>query len=295
MKALSGFYYVSGQTGTVQCRARGKFKHEGQTPLVGDMAEYTDLGGGQGIVDSLLPRKNSFSRPPVANLDMLVIVASRAIPVTDEFLVDKMTAIAAHNGVEPVVVVNKTDLVIGETMSAAYRKAGFRALAVSAVTGEGMDVLRELLAGRVCAFTGNSGVGKSSILNALEPGFNIETADVSYKLGRGRHTTRHVELFETSFGAVIADTPGFASFDTESAELTRASDLQYAFPDFAPYIDSCAFTGCSHTRERGCAVLKALEEGKIVPFRHRSYVRLYEKLRENKDWELKTKKGQTAR
>lgn len=285
-KALSGFFYVKENDALIPCRARGKFKHEGVTPLVGDEVEYSSLGG-QGIIDAVLPRKNEFLRPPVANIDVLVIIASRAIPVTDPFLVDKMTAIAEHNGVEPVVLVNKSDLIIGSSFADIYRRAGFKTVETSAETGEGIDELRELLRGKLCAFTGNSGVGKSSLLNALDESFSIAVSDVSLKLGRGKHTTRHVELHETKDGAIIADTPGFSSFDTESADLRRAEELQYAFRDFAPYIGECRFTGCSHTKEQDCAVLSALREGRIEPTRHESYVRLYEKLKEKKEWEHK--------
>lgn len=285
-KALSGFYYVKENGEPIQCRARGKIKHDGITPLVGDEVEYTSLGG-QGVIDAVLPRKNEFSRPPVANIDILVIIASRAIPVTDPFLVDKMTAIAEHNGVEPIILVNKSDLIIGSSFADIYRRAGFKTVETSAETGEGVDELRELLRGKLCAFTGNSGVGKSSLLNALDESFSIAVSDVSLKLGRGKHTTRHVELHETKDGAIIADTPGFSSFDTESADLNKAEDLQYSFRDFAPFLGECRFTGCSHTKEQDCAVLEAVRDGKIEKTRHASYVRLYEKLKENKEWENK--------
>lgn len=288
-KALSGFYYVKSEGELIRCRARGAFKHTNETPLVGDAVSFTRLSGGEGVVDKILPRRNSFSRPPVANLDRLVIIASRAIPVTDVFLVDKMTAIAEHNGVEPVIVVNKNDLASGQELYELYSKIGYKTILTSAETGEGIDKLREALRGKICAFTGNSGVGKSSLLNALQPDFSIETADVSYKLGRGKHTTRHVELFETADGAVIADTPGFSSFDTESAGLERAEDLPYAFRDFEPYLMDCRFTGCAHVKEAGCAVLAAVKRGEIAKSRHASYVRLYDKLKENHEWDKKTK------
>lgn len=287
VKALSGFYYVEAGEALVACRARGKFRHTGETPLVGDLARYTLTGTGEGVVDALLPRRNRFSRPPIANIDQMVIVASGAVPVTDPFLIDRMTAIAVHAGARALIVVNKADQDRAETLTGIYQKAGFPTVLTSAVTGEGIEQLKEELRGRFSVFTGNSGVGKSSILNALCPALAIPTGEISQKLGRGRHTTRHVEIFKTPGGAMIADTPGFAAFDLENMELTDPEKLPYAFPDFAPYIDSCRFVGCSHTKERGCGVLEALAAGKICPSRHRSYVRLYEQLKSVNAWERK--------
>ena len=286
-KALSGFYYVKSGDRTTECRARGKFRHEGQTPLVGDRVEFDPSGK---MVVEIMERKNAFMRPPVANLDIIVIVASRAIPVTDPFLIDKMTAIAEHNGVEPVIVFNKTDLENPSELKAVYDRAGFCTCLTSCETGEGIDGLKELLRGKVAAFTGNSGVGKSSLLNALDKRFAIETGEVSEKLGRGRHTTRHVELFDTDFGAVIADTPGFSSFETESGELDDPAALEKAFRDFEPYIEKCRFIGCAHTKESGCAVIDAVRAGKIEKSRHESYVRLYDKLNEVPQWQRNKRK-----
>jgi ribosome biogenesis GTPase len=286
-KALSGFYYVKSGEGVTECRARGKFRHEGQNPLVGDRVEFDPDGK---MVVEIKERKNAFMRPPVANLDIIVIVASRAIPVTDPFLIDKMTTIAEHNGVEPIIVFNKTDLESPSELKAIYDRALFRTCLTSCETGEGIDELKELLRGSVAAFTGNSGVGKSSLLNALDPRFSIETGEVSEKLGRGRHTTRHVELFDTDFGAVIADTPGFSSFETESGELDDPASLEKAFRDFRPYIEKCRFIGCAHTRESGCAVIDAVRAGKIEKSRHESYVRLYEKLSKVPEWQRNKKK-----
>lgn len=255
--------------------------------MVGDSVKLTITGPGEGVIDEILPRRNSFQRPAVANLDQLVIMASCAIPVTDVFLIDKMTAIAEHNKVEPIICVNKCDLAPGNELADIYRRAGYHVVMTSAATGEGVSELESLLSGKVSAFTGNSGVGKSSILNALDPDFKIDVGEVSEKLGRGRHTTRHIELFTTKSGAVIADTPGFAAFDLEQMDFTDAAELQYAFRDFAPYIENCRFTGCAHVKERGCAVREALKEGNIAKSRHQSYVRLYEQLHEIHKWEIK--------
>ncbi len=287
MKALSGFYYVESGGRLISCRARGKFRHTGESPLVGDMVSFTETGAGEGVVDAILPRRNRFTRPPIANIDQMVIVASKAVPVTDPFLIDRMTAIAVSAGSEVLICVNKVDEEPADELLETYTLAGFRTVLTSAVTGEGMGELRAALRDRFSVFTGNSGVGKSSILNVLAPNLSIPTGEVSQKLGRGKHTTRHVEIFRLSDGAMIADTPGFAAFDLERMELTDAEKLQYAFPDFAPYIDSCRFVGCSHTKERGCAVIEAVKDGKIAPSRHKSYTRLYEQLRSVNEWERK--------
>ena len=283
-KALSGFYYVDDGRTVTTCRARGKHRHAGVSPLVGDRVRFTPLADGSGALDEILPRKNEFYRPAVANIDLLVVVASQAVPVTDPFLIDRVAAIAASRGCETLVCINKCDLEPGEELAGIYERAGFSTLQVSAQTGEGMDALRREVAGKVCAFTGNSGVGKSSILNALEAGFDLATGEISDKLGRGRHTTRHVELFRLSCGALAADTPGFSSFDVDKMELARKEELQYAFREFAPYLEKCQFQDCAHVKEKGCAVLAAVRAGTIPESRHRSYVRLYEQAKAIPDW-----------
>lgn len=286
LKALSGFYYVDDGTGTLTaCRGRGKLRHEKLTPLVGDRVSFTPLDNGQGALDAILPRKNEFYRPAVANIDQLVIIAAQATPVTAPFLIDRVIAIAEGRGCESIVCINKCDLAPGEDLARIYEKAGFPTLRVSAETGEGMDRLRELIAEKVSAFTGNSGVGKSSILNALEPGIALKTGGVSEKLGRGRHTTRHVELFRLSCGGIVADTPGFSSFDVDKMELCRKEELAGRFREFAPYVDQCRFQDCAHVKEKGCAVLAAVKAGEIAKSRHESYVRLYEQAKQIPDWE----------
>lgn len=285
VKALSGFYYVDCGGDIITCRARGKFRHKGVSPLVGDRVEITDLGGSNGSVEQILERKNAFSRPAVANMDMLVMIAAGVNPVTDPFLIDRVAAIAERKNCEPVICVNKCDLEPCEGLCALYRQAGFTVVQVSAKTGEGISALSDVIAGKCVVFTGNSGVGKSSILNALDSRLEIETGEVSNKLGRGRHTTRHVELFRLPNGALVADTPGFASFDTEVPELLNKEELATAFREFRPYLDGCRFVGCAHIKEKGCSVLQALQEGKISASRHQSYVRLYEVAKNYKEWE----------
>lgn len=285
IKALSGFYYVQTADGVVECRARGKMRREKVSPLVGDFVEISRQGA-KGTVEQVLPRRNEFIRPAVANIDVLVVLASCAIPVTEPFLIDRVLAIAEKQHVPAIVCVNKDDLASGEKLAHIYRHAGYPVFVTSAETGEGIDALREAISGKLAVFTGNSGVGKSSILNRLAPGLAVPVADVSEKLGRGRHTTRHIELYALGDGTYIGDTPGFSSFDTERMDLVRKEELQDVFPEFAPYIGRCQFPDCAHLKEPNCAVRAALASGEIEQTRYDSYVRLYELAKEIKEWEL---------
>lgn len=278
-KALSGFYDVDCGQETVTCRARGKFRLEKKKPLVGDRVEIKRLPDGSGRIEEILPRKNQFDRPAVANLDQLVIVASGSIPVTDPFLIDWITVMASRNHCASVICINKWDLEQPYDLYETYQKAGFPTFCVSAKTGLGLAELTAQLAGKVCVLTGNSGVGKSSLINALDKDFQIPVGEVSEKLGRGRHTTRHVELFRLENDILLADTPGFSSLETWIGQYPP-EELADAFPEFAPCRGKCRFTGCVHIREKGCAVLAALAEGKISFSRHSSYVRLYEQAKE---------------
>ena len=290
MKALSGFYYVDCDGVLVTCRARGKFRKDGITPLVGDRVEIREISPNEGYVESILPRKNAFDRPAVANIDQLVIIASGAIPRTEPFLIDRIASLAALKGCEVLVLLNKSDLSRADELYDIYTASNIPTLRVSAVTGEGMDDLKRFISYKVSAFTGNSGVGKSSILNTLDSRFDLKTGEISLALGRGRHTTRHVELFRLDCGAEVMDSPGFSSFETEELNLELKRRLPETFPEFLPYLDDCQFVGCSHTKEKGCAVLNALRSGKIHPSRHQSYLRLYEELRPLQEWEVKNRK-----
>ena len=286
IKALSGFYYVQTEDGVVECRARGRFRRQDQSPLVGDFVRITRQGD-KGVLEALLPRKNAFIRPAVANIDQLVVLASCAIPVTEPFLIDRVLAIAQLQNVPALVVVNKDDLAPAQPLAEIYRRAGVPVLVTSAETGEGIEALREALAGKLSCLTGNSGVGKSSLLNRACPQLQLPVGEVSEKLGRGRHTTRHIELYSLGSNTFVADTPGFSAFDTERMELVHKEQLQYAFPEFAPYLGHCQFPDCAHRKEPGCAVRKALAEGKIGQTRYSSYERLYELASQLKEWELK--------
>lgn len=284
-KALSGFYYVNTGAETLQCRARGKFRREGLSPLVGDWVQVRELGGGEGFVEAVEPRRNAFDRPAAANIDQLVIIASAALPVTDPYLIDRISAIAALKDCRVLLCLNKCDLDPAEELYGIYSGSAIRVLRVSAVTAQGIDELRRELAGKLSAFTGNSGVGKSSILNALDPRFSLAVGEVSKALGRGRHTTRHVEFFPVA-GGLIADTPGFSAFDAEKGggEPLDKDTLAETFREFRPYLGQCRFVGCAHVKEAGCAVLEAVKAGKISPSRHRSYVRLYDLAKANQSW-----------
>ena len=286
VRSISGFYDVVLPTGTVTCQARGILRKEGMTPLTGDMVRVT-VQRGKGMIQQVLPRRNSFIRPAVANVDALLIFAANVNPVTEPFLIDRVTAIAGNKGVESILCVNKTDLDEAEELCGIYSRAGFRVIATSAQTGAGIGELRRALQGKLTAFTGNSGVGKSSILNRLCPELRLPTGEVSEKLGRGRHTTRHVELFTLDPETFVMDTPGFSSFDTDQMDVILKESLQYAFPDFGPWLGRCQFHDCSHRREPGCAVRAAAEEGRIEPSRYDSYLRLYEKAALYKEWEHK--------
>ncbi len=286
IKALSGFYYVQTEDGVVECRARGRFRRQDQSPLVGDFVRITRQGD-KGVLEALLPRKNAFIRPAVANIDQLVVLASCAIPVTEPFLIDRVLAIAQLQNVPALVVVNKDDLAPAQPLAEIYRRAGVPVLVTSAETGEGIEALREALAGKLSCLTGNSGVGKSSLLNRACPQLRLPVGEVSEKLGRGRHTTRHIELYSLGSNTFVADTPGFSAFDTERMELVHKEQLQYAFPEFAPYLGHCQFPDCAHRKEPGCAVRKALAEGEIGQTRYDSYERLYELASQLKEWELK--------
>lgn len=286
VRSLSGFYEVQTPTGVVTCRGRGSLRRGGESPLTGDMVEIT-VEGGKGMVERILPRKNSFIRPAVANVDALVVFAANVNPVTEPFLIDRVAAIAGDQGVEVYICINKCDLDPAVDLERIYTRAGFPVIRASAQTGEGVAQLRSLLSGKLTAFTGNTGVGKSSMLNALCPGLELATGQVSQKLGRGRHTTRHVELYALDENTYVADTPGFASFDTEQMEVILKENLQYAFRDFAPYLGDCQFHDCSHRAEPGCAVRQAVEAGEIEASRYKSYLQLYDQYSRIKEWERK--------
>lgn len=286
IRSISGFYDVQIPGEVITCRARGILRKEGNSPLTGDMVQIS-VERGKGMVESILPRKNSFVRPAVSNIDALVVFAANVNPITEPFLIDRVAAIAGDQEVPVYICVNKCDLDPAVDLVRIYENAGFPVICTSAETGEGVRELRKLLEGKLTAFTGNSGVGKSSILNRLCPELALPTGEVSEKLGRGRHTTRHVELYTLGENTYVADTPGFSSFDTDQMDMILKENLQYAFPDFGKFIGECRFDDCSHRKEPGCAVRAALEAGELEKTRYDSYLRLYEKASQINLWELK--------
>lgn len=285
LKALSGFYYVFSEGRVYTCKARGNFRKSRMSPLVGDAVEISETENGCGVIEKIRERKNSFIRPAVANIDLMLFVAAGAKPVTDPFLIDRVAVIAENAGCSFAVCINKKDLSSADELYSAYLQVGIPVVRTSAETGEGCEELKKLLKGKRCALTGNSGVGKSSIINMLIPGAGIETDEISEHLGRGKHTTRHVEFYSLDNDTFIADTPGFASFDVEMVDNIAAEDLQFDFPEFAKTEEICRFSDCRHLSEPGCAVRAAVEEGKIPLSRYESYKKLYDIVFNHKPWE----------
>ncbi len=286
VKAISGFYYIEAADALYECKARGVFRKKGIVPAVGDRAEIAVFDDGTASVENILPRKNTLIRPPLANLDRLFVVSSVSEPSPSTLIIDKITAVAIQKGIEPVVVFTKSDLADCSGLLEIYKKAGITALSYSIHSPSDKETLVSMLAGKISAFTGNTGVGKSSLLNSLFPELSIRTADISKKLGRGRHTTRHSELYKVA-GGYVADTPGFSTVDIERYELIMPEDLAECFPEFSDYLDRCRFTTCSHTCEKGCAVIEAVKAGIIPPSRHESYISMYNEVKAIPSWELK--------
>lgn len=286
LKGIGGFYYVDTAEGLIECKARGKFRLKTGKPVIGDRVDIEIQPDGTGYMMSIAERRNQLMRPAVANLDQLVVVCAAAPPRTDPFLIDKVTAIAEHKEMDVLIVINKTDIDSGDELFHIYTQAGFTVLRVSAETGAGVEELKAHLKGKTSAFAGNSGVGKSSLLNRIDSRFALKVGAISQKIERGRHTTRHVELMKLEDGGYIADTPGFSAFNLEQMDLVLKDDLQYTFREFAPYLNQCRFTGCAHVKEKGCAVIAAVEAGKISKERHESYCRLYDSVKDIKEWSL---------
>lgn len=285
LKGIGGFYYVEAADAVYECKARGVFRKNRMTPLAGDRVEITVSEGAENTVDKISERKNVLQRPPVANLDNLILVVSTKEPVPNTLVMDKLTVIAESKGIEPIIVITKADLAPPDALLEIYKKAGFSTFCISDGRTEETDALKALLKDKISAFTGNSGVGKSTLLNRLDVNLALPTGNISEKLGRGRHTTREVTLFK-SCGGYIADTPGFSSLDFEKNELVRKDDLPHCFREFEAYLGLCRFSTCTHTCDKGCRIVEAVEKGEISVSRHNSYKAMYEVAKNIKEWEL---------
>lgn len=291
VKGIGGFYYVEAAGRIYECKARGVFRLHELVPTVGDHCEITVNDDGYALIESISERRNIFVRPAVANLDKLFVVVSARDPSPNTLVIDRVVAAAEYSDVEPIIVLTKTDLAPADEIREVYQKAGIKVITVNYQTGEGIQLVRDELTRCTSAFAGNSGVGKSTLLNAVDPTLRQKTADISRKLGRGRHTTREVELFRLPFGGMIADTPGFSSFDGEVGAVIEKDQLQYCFREFEPYLGECRFVSCAHLCEKGCAVLAGLKAGCIAKSRHESYLAMYEEAKNIKPWENKKSKN----
>ena len=291
VKGLGGLFEVLTENGRIACRARGTLKRDEEKVLIGDRVEL-DRPDGEYVIAKVDPRKNSLIRPPIANLDALycVIAAARPAPALDTL--DKLLAIAENKSVRAAIVVTKTDgdKEAAETYAALYRQVGYPVFSVSSLSGEGVDELKadltaQLASGGTAAFAGASGVGKSTLLNRLLPGVSLETGEISRRVERGRHTTRHVELFPEG-GGFVADTPGFSMLDFARFDFFSLSELFDAFPEFAAYRGKCRYADCTHTGEGPdeCAVARAVRDGLIPESRHDSYRALFATLKSKPDW-----------
>ena len=281
-KCLGGLYTVESPNGIYECKARGVFRSKGISPSVGDRVCLTD-----GVISSIEPRKNFIIRPPLANLDQLIFVVSTVSPAPTYLILDKCSAVAEYKGIAPLLVITKTDLGDASPIKEIYGRIGITVLEAYYASPESIEAVRQALKGKVSAFTGNSGAGKSTLLNAVDPTLDIPTAEISRKLGRGRHTTRHAQLYKLAEGGYIADTPGFSTFETGRYDVIRKEELAGCFREFDGLTDQCQFRDCSHTCEKGCAVVEALGRGEISASRHSSYCAMYEEARQLKEWELK--------
>lgn len=289
IKGIGGFYYVDADDVIYECKGRGAFKNKKILLLVGDNVEISINDNAENTIDKIYERKNELVRPPLANIDNLFIVSSLVDPKINTLIIDKLAAIAEYKNIEPVIILTKTDMADDSECQKyldIYEKVGFKVIVCDNTTGKGADEVKALLNGKISAFTGNTGVGKSTLLNNIFPELKLATGETSKKLGRGKHTTRHCELFKFA-GGYIADTPGFSSLDFERCEKILKDELPYCFREFKPFLDGCKFTSCSHTCDKGCAVCKAVDDGIIPKSRLDSYISMYNDVKDIKQWQMK--------
>ncbi|MBE6888879.1 MAG: ribosome small subunit-dependent GTPase A [Ruminococcaceae bacterium] len=289
IKAVGGIYYVDALDGVlkgeiVKCSARGIFRKDGISPCAGDNVRVVTEDNTDPVIAEIHDRRNYLVRPPLANLDGIVFVNSCIEPLPNRFVLDKLVAIADSKGIEPLIVFTKTDLKDAGELIDIYKSIGIEVCLVNNITGDGADKVMRFIEGKTTAFVGNSGVGKSSLMNVLFPELSLETAHISKKLGRGRHTTRQVEMYKLA-GGYVADTPGFSTVETERYCRIPKGELDAAFREFGEFRTECRFANCAHIKEKGCAVVEALEAGKIPRSRYDSYLRMYEEASKINEWE----------
>lgn len=285
LKGIGGFYYVKTDDGVFECKAKGKFRKEKISPLAGDKVSITVRDDEENTIDEIFERKNFLIRPPVANIDKLFIVVSATKPKPNTVIIDKMTILAEKNDITPVIIITKTDLACAEELKEIYKSTGYNVYSFSVEDFSELDAIKAELKGCLCAFTGNSGVGKSTLINALSGDLKLETGEISDKLGRGRHTTRQAEVFPVGEGLVI-DTAGFSSIDFTTDNRIYSDELQYYFKEFAEHINDCRFNGCRHMGDKGCKICELVENGTISRSRHDSYKTIYEEIKVNKKWDV---------
>lgn len=279
IKAISSFYYVSSEDTVYECKARGILRNNNISPVVGDRVVFSPLSDDKGVIEEVKTRKNLLKRPTVANIDKLIIVSSPKTPAPDTLMIDRLIALAVKYDITPVIVFNKCDMGDMKEFADIYKSVGFDTFVVSAKEGTGVSLLKASLKGFVCAFAGNSGVGKSSLINKMFGSINAKVGEVSLKLGRGKHTTRHTELFKID-DFYIVDTPGFAAFRF-SDEFSVPLSLCQVYPDFKDYINTCRFSTCSHTCEPFCSLIDAVQNGKVNKNRYDNYIVLYNEIKES--------------
>lgn len=287
VKSIGGLYYAESPLGVLECKARGIFRKQNISPYVGDNVRIEEIGDGKGVISEIFPRKNSIIRPPLANLDYLIFVVSTCEPSPNYTLLDKFIATAEYKKINSMIAVTKRDLKNNDNIAETYKNSGAEVFEIDYSDPISYQRLYDRIAGKVCAFTGNTGVGKSTLLNHIDAENVRATGEISHKLGRGRHTTRHVELFKLKNGAYIADTPGFSTFETNKYDIILKNELAGCFNEFSEFEGKCRFLDCSHTKERGCAIIEAVNEGIIPKTRHNSYVEMYEEAEQIKEWEIK--------
>lgn len=274
-KEKKGLYTVAASGGVIACHAGSRIRKGGERLLAGDRVELSENGDGTGFITALLPRKNVLARPLVANVDAFVAVVAASTPAPYPYNIDKLTAMACYRGIETVLAVNKCDEADPNALLAVYKTVGCKCFALSAATGEGVSALGAYLRGKTAVLAGASGVGKSSLINALYPDICAETGALSKKTERGKNTTRHTELFPVGNGTYIVDTPGFTMLDEDKLGIESEQSLFDCFSEFGQYFGKCRFRGCTHLKEEGCAIIAAVKSGDIAASRHESYVKLY--------------------